>query len=321
MSQTSLRLRRWALAALLTNVLIVVTGGTVRVTGSGLGCPQWPACDQGSVTPPPGGEAGWHQLVEFGNRLLSFVVLAAVVGLFLTARRELREGHTVRRLSAWLVGGVLAQAVLGGITVRLDLHWASVMAHFLLSMVLIAVATVVHHRVTSRGTAAAVAGAAAAGAAAGVAGRVARHGAQVLPALGALVLVLGTVVTATGPHAGDPGTDRLGVSIITAARTHSLTVWVTVALTVAVLVAARRVGADRLAQATGVLLAVEVVQGGVGYWQFLTGVPPVLVLVHMLLATVFLIAAVRVGLAARTVPDAATSARDPVDHVERPVRL
>lgn len=315
MSQTSLRLRRWAFAALLTNVLIVVTGGTVRVTASGLGCPQWPACDQGSVTPPPGGEAGWHQLVEFGNRLLSFVVLAAVVGLFLAARRELQEGDTGRRLSAWLVGGVLAQAVLGGITVRLDLHWASVMAHFLLSMVLIAIATVVHHRVTRptpTGEDDPVDARPASSA------RVARRGARVLPALGAVVLVLGTVVTATGPHAGDPGTDRLGVSIITAARTHSASVWMTVALTVVVLVAARRAGAGRLARATGVLLAVEVVQGAVGYWQYLTGVPAVLVLVHMLLATVFWIAAVRVGLAART-PGTDTGAA--TERVERPAHL
>ncbi len=118
MTTSSLRLRRWSLAALVTNVLIVVTGGAVRVTASGLGCPEWPACDQGSVTPPPGGEAGWHQYVEFGNRLLSFVVLAAVVGALVAARRELPEGHVVRRLAVVLVVGVQAQAVLGGIAAR-----------------------------------------------------------------------------------------------------------------------------------------------------------------------------------------------------------
>ncbi len=263
--------------------MIVVTGGAVRVTGSGLGCSEWPACEQGSVVPPPGGEAGWHVYVEFGNRLLSFVVLAAVVGAFLAARRELAEGHVVRRLTGWLVAGVLAQAVLGGITVRLDLHWATVMAHFLLSMVLIAVATVVVHRV--------------------------RHGApdpaaralpaaRLVPALGAVVLVLGTVVTATGPHAGDPGTDRLGIAITEVARLHGISVWLTVGLTVLVLVQARRLGADRLARATTLLLGIELAQGGVGYWQYFTGVPAELVLVHMLLATLFWVAAVRVGLLA-----------------------
>lgn len=280
----STSLHRWSWAALATNIMIVVTGGAVRVTGSGLGCSEWPACEQGSVTPPPGGEAGWHVYVEFGNRLLSFVVLAAVVGAFLAARRELAEGHAVRRLTGWLIAGVLAQAVLGGITVRLDLHWATVMAHFLLSMVLIAVATVVVHRV--------------------------RHGdapeaadlllpARLVPVLGAVVLVLGTIVTATGPHAGDPGTDRLGWSIVEMARFHGIAVWLTVGLTVLVLVQARRLGADRLARAATVLLGVELAQGAVGYWQYFTGVPAELVLVHMLLATLFWVAAVRVGLFAR----------------------
>ena len=280
-------LRRWSLAALATNVMIVVTGGTVRVTGSGLGCSQWPSCEQGSVVPPPGGDAGWHVYVEFGNRLLSFVVLAAVVGAYLAARRRLTEGHRLRRLAGWLVVGVLAQAVLGGITVRLELHWATVMAHFLLSMVLIAGATVLHHRVRS-------------GELSGDVGRVPAvvPAARLVPALGAVVLVLGTLVTATGPHAGDPGTARLGLPIQEVARLHSTAVWLTVGVTVLVLVRARRAGADRLARAAGILLALEVVQGAVGYWQYLTGVPASLVLLHVALATLFWVAAVRVGLLA-----------------------
>ena len=296
----STSLRRWSLAALVTNVMIVVTGGAVRVTGSGLGCPDWPTCAQGSVVPPPGGEAGWHQYVEFGNRLLSFVVLAAVVGAFVAARRELPAGHRVRRLTGLLVAGVLAQAVLGGITVRLDLHWGSVMAHFLLSMVLIAIATVVHHRVSAPAPASAVRDEPAPGVDAASHAAAARTvaSARAVPVLGAAVLVLGTVVTAAGPHAGDPGTDRLGVPIQVAARTHGLTVWLTVALTVLVLVQARRVGATRLARGTWLLLGLEVLQGAVGYWQYATGVPAELVLVHMLLATLFWIAAVRVALLA-----------------------
>ena len=280
-------LRRWSLAALATNIMIVVTGGTVRVTGSGLGCSEWPACEQGSVVPPTGGEAGWHVYVEFGNRLLSFVVLAAVVGAFLAARRQLAEGHRLRRLAGWLVAGVLAQAVLGGITVRLDLHWATVMAHFLLSMVLVAGATVLHHRVRSGDLAATPPPT-----------TTPVPAARLVPVLGAVVLVLGTIVTATGPHAGDPGTDRLGLSIVEMARFHSSSVWLTVALTVLVLVQARRAGATDLARATTVLVALEFVQGAVGYWQYLTGVPASLVLVHMFLATLFWVAAVRVGVLA-----------------------
>ena len=281
-------LRRWSLAALATNVMIVVTGGTVRVTGSGLGCSQWPSCEQGSVVPPPGGDAGWHVYVEFGNRLLSFVVLAAVVGAYLAARRRFAEGHRLRRLAGWLVVGVLAQAVLGGITVRLELHWATVMAHFLLSMVLIAGATVLHHRVRTGDLAPTRPPALPAVVPA----------ARLVPVLAAVVLVLGTVVTATGPHAGDPGTGRLGLAIQEVARVHSTSVWLTIAVTVWTLVRARRTGAERLARAAGVLLALELVQGAVGYWQYLTGVPAELVLLHVFLATLFWVAAVRVGLLA-----------------------
>lgn len=298
MSSTSPRLRRWSLAALLTNVLIVVTGGAVRVTGSGLGCSEWPACEQGSVVPPPGGEATWHTAVEFGNRLLSFLVLSAVVGALVVARRELAPGHVVRRLAWWLLAGVLVQVVLGGITVQLDLHWATVMAHFLVSMGLIAIATVLHHRVVEPRPA--VDAAATTSATAGEASAATPRAvlARLVPVLGAAVLVLGTVVTATGPHAGDPGTPRLGLRIQSVARAHSLTVWATVAVTVAVLLLARRAADRRLARAAGTLLLVEVVQGGVGYWQYLTGVPAELVLLHMLLATLFWIAAVRVALRA-----------------------
>ncbi len=171
------------------------------------------------------------------------------------------------------------------------------MAHFLLSMVLIAVATVLHHRVTSPPRQAGTAGAVDAAGDRAAAARTVPM-ARAVPVLAAAVLVLGTIVTATGPHAGDPGTGRLGVPIQTAARIHSLTVWLTVALTVVVLVRARRAGADRLARATGVLFGLEVVQGAVGYWQYHTGVPAELVLVHMLLATLFWIAAVRVALLA-----------------------
>jgi cytochrome c oxidase assembly protein subunit 15 len=304
MTDTLTSLRRWSLAALLTNVMIVVTGGAVRVTGSGLGCSEWPACEGGSVVPAPGAEAGWRQLVEFGNRLLSFVVLAAVVGAYLAARRHLAERRSEgglagrgieRRLAGWLIVGVLAQAVLGGITVRLELHWATVMSHFLLSMVLVGIAALLHLRVTT-----------------------ARFGADEprvpvarwVPVAGAVVLVLGTIVTASGPHAGDPGTGRLGLPIRAVARTHSASVWLTVGLTVLVLVQARRLGASATARAAGLLLAVEVLQGAVGYWQYLTGVPARLVLVHMLLAAVFWIAAVRVGAigaAARQPTDAPTA--------------
>jgi heme a synthase len=283
-------LRRLALAAIATNVLIVVTGGVVRVTGSGLGCPDWPTCTGTRVVPAAGGANGWHELIEFGNRTLTFLVLAAAVALWLGVRRSTTTDVPLRRLVLWLPLGVLSQALLGGITVLMRLEPLIVASHFLLSMVLIAIAVAAHHRILL------------------VQGRV-RHGwgrhderdllvhlTSRLPLLGAVVLVLGTVVTAAGPHAGDPGTARLPVDIRTVARMHSTSVWLVVAVSVWILVLARRRGWDELVRAGGVLVALEVVQGGVGYLQYFTGIPASLVTVHLLLACLFWAAVVKVAL-------------------------
>ncbi len=277
------RLRGWAVAALLANAGIVVTGGIVRVTASGLGCPTWPTCEAGSVLPSAGGDHGWRQLVEFGNRTLTGVVLVAVVGAWLAARRATPPGDPRRVLAGVLVAGVATQAVVGGVTVLLELHPLTVATHFLLSMVLIAVATVLV--VLARDDRPAPA----------APERLRRLG-LVLLVLGALVLVLGTIVTATGPHAGDPGTPRLGLSLVWVARVHSTAVWLTVGATVLLLLRAR--SADPVvARWTALLLATEVAQGAVGYWQFLTAVPPTLVIVHMALSCVFWVLCVRVAIA------------------------
>jgi cytochrome c oxidase assembly protein subunit 15 len=291
------RLLRWSVAALVANAGIVVTGGIVRVTASGLGCPTWPTCEEGSVLPSGVGDHGWRQYVEFGNRTLTAVVLFAVVGALLAARRATPPGDPRRRLAGWLVAGVAAQAVLGGVTVLLELHPLTVAAHFLLSMLLIGVATVLTAR--ARG----------------------RPAPSVLPELrslgvallwlGAAVLVLGTVVTATGPHAGDPGTPRLGLPLVWVTRTHSTAVWLTVAATVLLLLRARSSGAHAVARWASALLALEVLQGAVGYWQYATAVPPQLVILHMGLACVFWIVCVRTAVAVGAFPSTApaTAAR------------
>jgi cytochrome c oxidase assembly protein subunit 15 len=268
--------RRLALAALVANIGIVFTGGLVRVTGSGLGCPEWPTCD-GTRVAPGAVDTGWHQYVEFGNRLLTFVVLAAAVGAWWAVRRHARDRPDLRVPALILPLGVLAQALLGGITVLLDLHPLIVAGHFLLSMVLVAAATVLWAR--ARGTVADPAASART-----------RRLVGALAVAGAVVLVLGTLVTAAGPHAGDPDTPRLALDIRTIARVHSASVWLTVALTGAVLVRARRERADLLARAATLLLAAEVVQGAVGYTQYLTGIPAPLVSAHILLATLFWVA-------------------------------
>ncbi|MEX0836353.1 MAG: COX15/CtaA family protein, partial [Nitriliruptor sp.] len=142
------RLVQLAVAALATNVMIVFTGGLVRVTGSGLGCPTWPTCDGETVVPRPGGDhATWQTGVEFGNRLLTFVVLAVAVALAFEIRRHGHDLPARLRLLGWaLPAGVVAQALLGGLTVLAELHPLIVAAHFLLSMVLIAIAAALWQR-------------------------------------------------------------------------------------------------------------------------------------------------------------------------------
>lgn len=274
---------RLAVAAIAVNVAIVVTGGIVRVTGSGLGCPDWPTCDGSRIVPRSGSEAGWHAAVEFGNRLMSFLVLAVVVWLYVELRRSPRDSRA-QWWAGWLVVGVLGQGVLGGITVRMDLHPLTVAAHFLASMVLLALAMTVHHLLTRD--------------AATVAPTARRIAGGVL--VGAVaVIVVGTLVTASGPHAGDPGTPRLGLDIRTVARVHTTAVWTTVLLTAVGLgLTGRSGGPSRLRQAFGVLLLVELLQGAVGYAQYALGIPPALVALHLLGACLFWLAALRVGLLA-----------------------
>lgn len=298
-------LPRLSVAAVVVNVAIVVTGGIVRVTGSGLGCPDWPTCAGGEVLPRPGAEAGWHQAVEFGNRLMSFVVLAVVVWLYIELRRRRPTGPG-RRWAGWLIVGVVGQGILGGITVRLELHPLIVATHFLASMVLIAVAVAVDHRVRARPRRPVAGGY--------PAGPGLRRLALAIAVLGAVVLVLGTVVTAAGPHAGDPGTPRLGLDIRTMVRLHTAAVWTAVAATVAGLVLARRhPAAAGLRSAFTVLLAVEVGQSAVGYLQYALGIPAWLVALHLLGASLFWVAAVRVALVAHEGPtDGAPSTDRPV---------
>lgn len=282
-------LRRFALAALLTNIGIVVTGGLVRVTGSGLGCPTWPTCDGETVVPRPGsGHATWQTAVEFGNRLLTFVVLAAVVGAFVQVRRTRPHTRAVERLALALPLGVALQAVVGGITVRMQLSPVTVAVHFLLSMVLIALAALLYERVRGEdrdGGRPVPAGV--------------RHASTALLAVAAVVLVLGTVVTGAGPHAGDPGTPRLGVDIRFAAIAHADAVWLLLGLTVALVAVTWRAGPPSLRTTLRWLLALEVAQGVIGYTQYALGIPEVLVALHILGSTLVWTLAVLVWVRAR----------------------
>jgi heme a synthase len=299
------RLRRFALAALVTNVAIVFTGGVVRVTGSGLGCPDWPRCDGANLTPTLGAEGqGWHELIEFGNRLLTFVVLAAAVAVFLQVRRTRPHPPLVEAMAWALPLGVLAQALLGGITVLTGLSPYTVAAHFLLSMALIAAAVVLYERVKAPSSPAGT----------DPPGRGLQLATTALLVVGAVVLVLGTIVTGAGPHGGDVTAPRFGVDIRTMAIAHADAVWALVGLTVALVAVTWRSGPPSLRRAIRILFVIELAQGALGYTQYALGIPAWLVAGHILGAALMWTAAVTVWIRARPVP-APSTASPPADPV------
>lgn len=260
--------QRVTLVATVALGFIMVTGGAVRLTGSGLGCPDWPNCEQGRLVAP----LEFQPMVEFVNRcvtgLVSVAIILAVLG---SVRRDPRRRDLVV-LSLGLVAGVVAQIVLGKFTVLYDLDPKFVMAHFLLSIVMLANAVVLHWR----------AGQPDGGPSRPVVGSEIRLLGGLITATTALVVFLGTVVTGAGPHGGDEKATRLDVPLHRAAQIHGLSVVLLVALVVATLVLLRRSGAPEAVRRRGaVLLAVLVAQAGVGYVQYFTGVPVLLVGIHI----------------------------------------
>ena len=284
---TSGTVRRLALASVVANLGIVVTGGAVRLTDSGLGCPTWPPCTDDSWTPTR--EYGLHGMIEFGNRLLTYVLVAVALATLVAAWRHRPVRRDWRRLALALLLGIPAQGVIGGVTVLTDLNPWVVMLHFLCSMVLIGLATVLLTRSQE----------------AEGPPRLLVHPLLHRLALGTLgvlatVLYLGTVLTGSGPHAGDPDSPRTGLDPLLVSQLHTDGVFLLVGLTVALLVALHAGGAPPAARrAAAVLLALELAQGTVGYVQFFTGLPEVLVGLHMLGAGLLVVAGVRVVLALR----------------------
>lgn len=288
-------LTRFALASVVANIVIVVTGGAVRLTGSGLGCPTWPSCTEGSLTPTR--EYAVHGIIEFTNRQLTFVLSAVVLAtlvLALLARRQ-------RNLAVLLAASIPAQAVLGGITVLTKLNPWLVASHFLLSMAIIAVAFALWWRLRegnqplpARRT--------------GRSGSL-RGAALVLVALTAAVLAIGAVVTGSGPHAGDKGaTRRIDLAPSSITQLHADVVMLLIGVTVGFAVLARAAGAsERLQRAAWTLLGVEFAQGVIGFVQYFTHVPALLVGIHMLGACLVWVSAL-VVLAATMVGAADTAA-------------
>ena len=279
---------RWAWWALLVNLVaevgIVVTGGLVRLTGSGLGCPTWPECVPGSYTPVVHQPQGIHKYIEFGNRMLTSVVglaaLAALVAVVIVVRRQ-RRPRRLLALGAAPLLGVAAQAVLGGITVLTQLHPATVAAHFLVSAVVIALSAVLLRRMAEPdGPPVPVVRVELQWMAGGLAG------------VTAVVLLLGTVVTGSGPHSGDAQAPaRFGLDPQAMSWLHADAVLVWFGLLAALLLAMRLTDAPAAARRAGVaVLAVGLAQGLVGYLQYATGLPIVAVAVHMLGACLLVVA-------------------------------
>jgi heme a synthase len=275
--------RRLALASVVCNTMIVVTGGVVRLTGSGLGCPTWPRCTEGSYV-PTAATAG-HGLIEFGNRMLTFVLGLVALATLIAVLRHRPRRRSLVRLAAAAFAGIPAQAVLGGITVLTGLNPWTVAGHFLVSMAILAVTLTLWWR-AREGTD---------GPAEPTVRRELVLLGRILVGVTAAVLVLGTVVTGSGPHAGDAAAARTGFDPATVSQLHADAVMLLVGLTLATLLALRAVGAPAAARsAVRVLLGVELAQGGLGFLQYFTGVPAVLVGAHLIGACLVWLAALRV---------------------------
>jgi len=263
-----------AWASLVSQTLIVGTGGAVRLTGSGLGCPTWPRCTEDSFIATA--EMGIHGIVEFGNRLLTFVLIIIAVLAFLFVVRMRRERPELLRLTVLLGLGIPVQAVLGGITVLTNLNPWIVGLHFVVSAVLVAFAAMFVYRVYRGRSLGRLL----------VPGSVRTLG--LLTAAGAWITVLvGIVVTGSGPHAGDGGAARNGLDSELLQHWHSWPAYITFALSLILLVTAVRLGLVALRRASIALVAIEIVQIAVGIAQARLGLPEILVGIHMVLACVF----------------------------------
>ncbi len=295
--------RRLALVSVVLLAFIIITGSAVRLTGSGLGCTDWPTCNGGKIVP----QSGSHAWIEFGNRLVTdFCVLAAAIAA-LAAVVRVPYRRDLPRLGGLLIVAIMGNAVLGGFVVLTGLKPAIVMGHFLLAIVALAVGVLIFHRNGESGRSGTWWG--------GGRTPVLSHGAvlwsRALTVSALTTIVLGTVVTGSGPHGGDPGkVVRFGFNMRDVAKVHSLAAWLTVACTVALAwLAARAVapGVQRLRHRLTVLFCVLMVQGTVGYVQWFTAVPAKLVQLHVLGAVLMWMAVLWVRASVTLAPGAQLS--------------
>ncbi|NQU36766.1 MAG: heme A synthase [Actinobacteria bacterium] len=279
------RAPKWLRAIFIANLAaqtgIVLTGGLVRLTGSGLGCPTWPECAPGSFVPTTTQEQAWHKYVEFGNRTLTFLLgilaIAAIVGAIIWARKLRRTTGISRRpivlLAAIPLLGTVAQAVLGGITVLTGLNPASVSAHFMVSAALIAFTLLLVVRSRESGDQPITV----------LVAQPIRYLSRGIVAVALVVLTLGTLVTGSGPHSGDVNTvNRLPFDPRFISWLHADAVLLFIGLIVGLAVALVVTKASRgILTRTWWLLGICLAQGAIGYVQYFTGLPWLIVLVHL----------------------------------------
>ena len=298
--------RRLALASVVANSAIVVTGGAVRLTSSGLGCPTWPRCTDTTYTPTQ--EYAVHGVIEFGNRLLTFVLLAVVVAGTIAVWRQRPHRPGMRLLSALVLLGIPAQAVIGGITVLTSLNPWTVMGHFLVSSLLIALAVALHQRAREGDLPPRP-----------LVGRPLQRLGTALLVLTGLTLVAGTLVTGSGPHSGDSAAARTGFDPESVSQLHADLVFLLVGVTAAFWVALRATGGP--SRPMGLLLGVLLAQGVLGFVQYFTDLPVPLVALHLVGACAVTVAAVHAVLALRDrgAPGAAAVPAQPRERSTIPV--
>lgn len=258
--------RRWGWASVVANIGIVVTGGLVRLTGSGLGCPTWPQCTDQSYVPHSA--LGIHGAIEFGNRMLGFVVAVIAIGTWLAVMRYRPVRTDLRRLATAAALGIPLQALIGGISVLTGLNPWIVSAHFLVSPVIITLSVSMMRRSRTSPY---------------------PHTPPVVRALATAcvvavwaVVAIGTLVTGSGPHSGDPSTGRNGLDETVISQLHADIVFALLGVTIALVIATRVTATSRtLRKLAAWLLAAELAQGAVGFTQYFTGLPWGLVLIHM----------------------------------------
>ena len=264
---------------------IVLTGAAVRITGSGLGCPTWPECTYGSYVPVAGqAEGAFHAWIEFGNRLLTFLLLFAAVAVVIYAIKKVRRDLLWRALLQVL--GIFGQGIIGGITVLTDLNPLAVASHFILSIFLIAGAVSIVARgrsplISIRPTETKV--------------KILAH-VQVL--LTFIVIVIGTLVTGSGPHAGDIDAPRLKLDERAITWLHADAVIALFGVSLALLVLSEI--SPETKRRVKIFFAITLAQGLVGYAQYVLGLPEPLVIIHVLGSTLVWIASWRIWLSITT---------------------